>query len=86
VLAQGIPTVILTAEQSEERRKQWFNSGIVDYVVQESGYSYECALSVLQHLDINRKYKILVVDDSSTSRKLICRALSPHEFKRICSH
>lgn len=80
VLAQKIPTVVLTTEQSEEKRKQWFESGVVDYVVKESRYSYQYALSVLQRLDINRKHKILVVDDSNTSRNLVRNALSPHEF------
>lgn len=80
VLSKAIPTVVLTTEQSEQKRKQWFDAGIVDYVVKESRYSYEYALTVLKRLDINSQQKILIVDDSSISRNFMRNALKPHGF------
>ena len=81
VLSKKIPTVVLTTEQSEEKRRQWFDAGIVDYVVKESRYSYEYAISVLKRLDINKSQKILIVDDSNVSRNFMRNALRPHGFK-----
>jgi len=74
-LGLKIPTVVLTGTFDESRRESLLAKGIVDYVTKEGRFSYEYALNVLHRLSRNQSIKVLVVDDSSTSRKFVASLL-----------
>ncbi len=74
-LQHRLPTLVLTGSFNEEKRELLLSKGIVDYVTKEGRYSYEYALSVVHRLINNLNTRILVVDDSVTSRKVLCNLL-----------
>ena len=80
MLAEGIPTIVLTGSYDEERREKILAKGIVDYVVKEGRYSYEYAIGVVHRLAHNQGTTVLVVDDSETSRRYISEILRRQLF------
>jgi len=81
MLAQGLPTVVLTATFDEKRREALLNQGVVDYVVKESRYSYEFTVQLLSRLYTNRYVKILLAEDSLTYRKLLRTQLERYNYQ-----
>ena len=79
-LKQGLPTIVLTGSFDEERRESLLKKGIVDYVAKEGRYSYLYAVRLVTRLQDNQAIKVLVVEDSSTTRKYICGMLKRHQF------
>lgn len=82
-LKNKIPTIVLTGSFDEERRESLLSKGIVDYVTKESRYSYQYALRLVNRLRDNESVKVLVVEDSSTTRNYITGMLSRHLFKVV---
>ncbi|KZY62301.1 hypothetical protein A3742_05280 [Oleiphilus sp. HI0071] len=74
-ISQSLPTIVLTGNFDETKRQEIFKKRVVDYIVKESRFSYEYAIKLLNRLHRNKEIKILVADDSSTSRKHICNLL-----------
>lgn len=75
LLAEGLPVVVLTGSLDLRQRQSLLNSGAADYVIKENRASYDYAVRMLNRLQRNRKFTALVVDDSTTTRKLICNYL-----------
>ena len=82
-LQNKIPTIVLTSSFDEQKRKTMLDKGIVDYVTKEGRYSYELALLTIERLIKHEQTKVLVVDDSSTQRKMLIRLLKLQLFN-IC--
>jgi len=82
-LQQKIPTIVLTASFDEKKREAMLQKGIVDYVTKEGKYSYELALNTIERLVKNEKIKVLVVDDSSTQRKMLTHLLKLQLFNVV---
>jgi len=82
-LKNKIPTIVLTGSFDEERRESLLSKGIVDYVTKESRYSYQYALRLVNRLRDNESVKVLVVEDSSTTRNYITGMLRRHLFKVV---
>ncbi|MEO0442351.1 MAG: response regulator [Pseudomonadota bacterium] len=80
-LKHKLPTIVLTGSFDDERRESLLNKGIVDYVTKDGRYSYQYAVRLVNRLKENRSIKVLVVEDSSTTRKYICEMLKRHQFK-----
>lgn len=80
-LAQGIPTLVLTASFDEQRRATLLAKGIVDYVTKEGRFSYNYVLGVLTRLVKNQHIKVLVVDDSDTARRFVASLLRLHLYQ-----
>lgn len=80
-LSQKINTIVLTASFDEQRRESLLAKGIADYVGKEGRFSYEYALGVVDRIYRNQQIKVLVVDDSDTSRKFIHTLLARHLFQ-----
>ncbi|WP_250657752.1 diguanylate cyclase [Alkalimarinus coralli] len=78
-----IPTIVLTGSYDEHKRDQMLEKPIVDYVVKESRFSYEYVLKLIHRLHKNQHIKVLVADDSATSRKFITTMLQPHLYQVI---
>jgi len=81
VLKKKIPTIVLTASYSEEKRDELFDKGIVDYVIKENRYSYEYAIRLMTRLSRNHEIKVLVVDDSLVARKQCSKLLAKYRFQ-----
>lgn len=82
-LSLKIPTVVLTGSYDEQKRDQMLEKPIVDYVVKESRFSYEYVLKLIHRLHKNQHIKVLVADDSKTSRKIVTTMLQPHLYQVI---
>jgi diguanylate cyclase (GGDEF)-like protein len=80
VLANDIPTIVLTGSYDEKKRESFFSAGIVDYVVKESRFSYEYAIQLVHRLEKNQSINVLVVEDSLSSRNFIRKLLEKHLF------
>ncbi|MFE8073333.1 diguanylate cyclase [Marinobacteraceae bacterium S3BR75-40.1] len=81
VLEAGVPAIVLTATFDEGRREDILKKPIVDYVVKENRYSYEYVARLVRRLDRNRRIKVLVADDSNTSRNYISGLLGNHLYQ-----
>lgn len=79
-LAEKIPTIVLTGSYDDERREALLDKGIVDYVLKEGRYSYDYAVNLIGRLKKNCQIKVLVVEDSDTSRKFISSLLQRQLF------
>lgn len=82
-LKNKLPTIVLTGSFDEKRRESLLSKGIVDYVTKESRYSYQYALRLINRLRDNENVKVLVAEDSSTTRKYITGMLRRHLFKVV---
>lgn len=71
MLAQGVPTIVLTASFDEQRRSSLLKKGIADYIIKEGKFSYYYAIKLVNRLWKNRNIKVLVAEDSTTSRHYI---------------
>lgn len=80
-LSQEIPTIVLTSSFDDERRKHLFSKGIIDYVTKEGRFSYRYAIGLLNRIWRNQQIKVLVAEDSSTSRRYISDLLRLYLFE-----
>jgi len=81
MLEKKVPTVVLTGSCDEERRDRLQSKGIVDYVNKEGRYSYKYAINLVHRLYANQAIKVLVVEDSDTSRGFIRQLLNRHLYQ-----
>ncbi|XOZ33633.1 diguanylate cyclase [Halomonadaceae bacterium KBTZ08] len=81
VIKAGVPAIVLTATFDEGRREDILNKPIVDYVVKEGRHSYRYVARLIQRLERNQRIKVLVADDSETSRNYIRNLLRNHLYQ-----
>lgn len=81
VLSHKIPCIVLTATFDEGKRETILQKPIVDYVVKESRHSYEYVARLLRRMVRNRDIKVLVADDSETSRAYVSGLLRSHQYQ-----
>jgi len=80
-IKQHIPTIVLTGNFDETKQEEMTHRPIVDYVIKESRFSYEYVIKLINRLEKNQDIKILVVDDSRTSRNHIANLLRTHLYQ-----
>ncbi len=80
-LKKKLPVIVLTANYQEEKRTQLLDKGIVDYIIKESRYSYNYALNLLHRLEKNQQIKILIAEDSRSTRNFIKALLEKHLYQ-----
>jgi len=85
VLENGIPPIILTGSMSDDLHDKMMDKAIIDYVVKRNLNEFEYVLETIERLRNNSKRKILVVDDSKSSRDLITSLLKRHNFSVLQS-
>ena len=83
VLDAGIPTIVLTSNIDLQLRERILGMGVVDYVLKENRDCYRYAVSLAGQLLRNRQIKVLVADDSVTSRNYITQLLEQLLFQVI---
>ncbi|WP_291323415.1 diguanylate cyclase [Desulfonatronospira sp.] len=81
VVGKGIASIVFTGEVSDDLRDRMWSKHIVDYILKDNQQNVQQVLDVLKRLRLNSGIKILVADDSSTSRKIIRDLLQVWNFK-----
>ena len=80
-LSHNVPTIVLTGNFDEFTRAQLLDQGVLDYITKESRYSYLQVSKLVDRLRKNLTTKVLVVEDSKTSRNHICSLLRKFQFQ-----
>ncbi|WP_369921341.1 response regulator [Marinomonas polaris] len=83
VLSTKIPCVVLTANFDDKLRLSLLNKGVLDYITKDSRYSFNHVIKVIERLNRNQGIKVLVAEDSSTSRLFIRILLEQYRFNVI---
>ena len=78
-----IPSIVFTTEATSGKRDQIYNKGVIDYVVKDSPSSIDYLSSMVRRVIRNLSTKVLLVDDSQTSRKLIGRLLKTFQLNAL---
>lgn len=80
VIGKGVPSVVFTATYNEDLRRRVLAMKVIDYVVKDSPSSLAYVVALAKRIHRNRETKVLVVDDSSTSRKYMGGLLRNFQF------
>lgn len=83
IVTAGVPCVVLTASNNEETRQRFLQSGIADYVTKDGRYWYLYAVKMLERLERNHLFPVLVVDDSKVCRNTMIGMLETHRYPII---
>ena len=83
VLSYKIPCVVLTGTFDDNLRLSLLNKGVLDYITKDSRYSFNHVIKVIERLNRNQGIKVLVAEDSSTSRLFIKILLEQYRFNVI---
>jgi len=80
VTGANIPSIVFTGELSDDLRDIMWSKRIVDYVLKQDPDSIAQVVSVVGRLRSNIGKKVLLADDSSTTRQLIRSLLEAWNF------
>lgn len=80
VAAYRIPSIIFTASFSEEARDFVLSRNAVDYVTKDGPGNLDAVFHLVQRIGRNAANRILLVDDSRTSREMLGHLLRLHRF------
>ncbi len=81
VMAKSIPSIVFTGTFDDEIREKMLAENILDYVVKEGPQAVEHLIRIIYRIYKNQLIKVLVVDDSSTSRKHLSNLLKNQRFQ-----
>jgi len=81
VIGYGIPSVVFSAQFSEDTRDQILSKNVIDYVVKQNPSSLDYLVSLISRLYFNANIKVLVVDDSTTARKYVMDLMIRYQFQ-----
>ncbi len=79
-LSRFIPSVVFTGTYNADVRKKIWIKGVVDYVIKEGTHNLDYIVSLIQRILLNKGIRIIVVDDSITSRKYISELLRIRQY------
>lgn len=83
VLDKKLPCVVLTGNFDDKLRLSLLNKGVLDYITKDSRYSFNHVIKVIDRLKKNKDIKVLVAEDSITSRHFIKHLLEQYRFQVI---
>ncbi|MFH1138981.1 MAG: diguanylate cyclase [Pseudomonadota bacterium] len=78
-----VPVVVITNKLDTDIQEYLETKNIIDYVIKRGPTSMDYVVELVERLYKNQFIKIMVVDDSSTSRALIRGILQSHRFQVI---
>lgn len=81
VLSRGIPSIVFTGVLKDEVRDVIWSKKVIDYVIKESSQSIDYVVSLIRRVYRNSSVRVLVVDDSQTSRHYLCDLLKVHRYQ-----
>ncbi|WP_100961179.1 diguanylate cyclase [Bosea sp. FBZP-16] len=80
---RGIPTIVHTASFDIETRNRIMERDVIDYVPKDSAFTLETVVGTARRALGNRQTRILVVDDTSATRKLLAHMLKVQQYEVI---
>ena len=80
VLDREVPAIVFTGDISEEARDRIWEKNVADYVFKDGEQSIDYIIAMINRLKRNQNIKVLVVDDSIFSRKVISDLLKIHLY------
>jgi len=80
--SRDVPSLIFSSDFSPGTRKRMFAKGVIDYVVKD-GQAVANVLDYVRRLRRNREVRVLVVDDSPSSRALLRSLLLRQMFQVV---
>jgi diguanylate cyclase (GGDEF)-like protein len=69
LMQRKVPCVVFTSFFSEDLRKMILDWNVIDYVIKETPSSLDYLMDVVERVHRNRQTKVLIVDDSKSSRQ-----------------
>jgi len=82
-IAAEIPTIVMTGNIDQQTRNTVEKYPIIDYITKENKQAYQYLEKQLMRLPRNESVKVLVVDDSTSTRRYICSLLVRHKYQTI---
>lgn len=79
-VAHGIPTVVFTATFDLATRGRIMEREVIDYVLKDNEFALPNLVGTVKRALDNRNTRILVVDDTRTTRKVLARMLSIQQY------
>ncbi|AZO78941.1 MULTISPECIES: diguanylate cyclase [unclassified Bosea (in: a-proteobacteria)] len=78
-----IPTIVHTASFDLETRNRIMERDVIDYVPKDSAFTLETVVATARRALSNRQTRILVVDDTAATRKLLTHMLKVQQYQVI---
>lgn len=82
-IAAEIPTIVMTGNIDKKTRDTVEKHPIIDYIIKENKQAYQYLEKQLLRLPRNENVKVLVVDDSLSTRQYICSLLTRHKYQTL---
>ncbi|WP_100914158.1 response regulator [Pseudoalteromonas spongiae] len=79
-IGASIPTIVMTGKLDDKTRDTVMQYPVVDYITKESRQAYTYLETQLKRLPRNENVRVLIVDDSRNTRKLIKSYLLRHKY------
>lgn len=80
---RGIPTIVHTASFDIETRNRIMERDVIDYVPKDSAFTLETVVATAKRALANRETRILVVDDTSATRRLLAHMLKVQQYQVV---
>ena len=80
---RGIPTIVHTASYDLETRNRIMERDVIDYVPKDSAFTLETVVGTARRALANRQTRILIVDDTAATRKLLAHLLRIQQYQVI---
>ncbi len=83
VISRGIPTIVYTASMSADVRSFVWSRKVLDYATKDNPQSISQIVSLLKRIEKNVNIEVMVVDDSTSSRKMLTDLLKVHHYQTL---
>ena len=83
LLDRKVPGIVMTGMLDDKVRDNILRLPVIDYITKESKQAYNYLQHLIQKLQQNKNVKVLVVDDSASSRNYLRHLLERHNYQVI---
>lgn len=83
LMQKAIPCIVFTSIYSEDLRKMILDWNVMDYVIKDTPSSLNYLVDIVERVHRNRETKILIVDNSKSSRQHIRTLLTGYQCQVI---
>ncbi|MEQ8306709.1 MAG: response regulator [Hoeflea sp.] len=78
-----LPTIVFTGKFDFNMRKKILNKNVLDYVIKDTDRAFDEIVQAVDRIIANRRYKVLVVDDTKTQRSILSSMLLAQKFQVV---